>query len=157
MMTPPAAAGSRPDLMFLLSWATQAMHAAHAEGLAEVGLSPRAYFVLFAASTGELTQKQIGERCGVDKTTMVVTLDQLERAELVHRRTSDTDRRARLVEVTPAGLEALALAQHIVRRIQDDVIATLPPEEGEAFLKSLERLVTTRFQGRGGCGPCGAE
>ncbi|MEK8105286.1 MarR family winged helix-turn-helix transcriptional regulator [Micromonospora sp. M12] len=39
----------------------------------------------------------------MDKTTMVVTLDQLERAGLAERRPVPTDRRARLVAVTPAG------------------------------------------------------
>ncbi|GAB3935258.1 hypothetical protein GCM10027614_09690 [Micromonospora vulcania] len=102
-MTSCTPADGPPDLLFLLSWASHALQAEHAAGLAGLGISPRAHYVLAQASTGDLTQRQIGERCGVDKTTMVVTLDQLERAGLAERRPAPTDRRARLVAVTPAG------------------------------------------------------
>ena len=104
-----------PDLLFLLSWASHALQTEHAAGLAELGISPRAHYVLAQAHTGELTQREIGERCGVDKTTMVVTLDQLERAGLAERRPVPTDRRARLVAVTPAGEQVLRQAQQVVR------------------------------------------
>ena len=40
---------------------------------------------------------------GLDKTTMVVTLDELEAAGLAERRPSPTDRRARVIAVTKAG------------------------------------------------------
>ena len=40
---------------------------------------------------------------GLDKTTMVVTVDELERAGLAERQASSTDRRARIIKVTPAG------------------------------------------------------
>ncbi|BCJ62601.1 hypothetical protein Jiend_60230 [Micromonospora endophytica] len=77
--------GRPQDLLFLLSWASQAFWAEQAAGLAELGISPRAYAVLLRAHDGNLTQRQIGDMCGVDKTTMVVTLDQLEAAGLARR------------------------------------------------------------------------
>lgn len=142
-----------PDLLFLLSWANHALLAEHAQGLAELGISPREHQVLLRAGSGELTQRQIGELCGIDKTTMVVTLDQLEAAGLARRRPSPTDRRARLVEVTPEGREVLGRAQQIAARIQQNVLAGLPEEDRAAFVRSLETLVRGRLAAAGPCGP----
>ena len=52
---------------------------------------------------GEYTQTELARIVGLDKTTMVVTLDELEAAGLAERRPSATDRRARVVAVTKAG------------------------------------------------------
>ena len=59
--------------------------------------------MLIKALEGELTQIQLAERCALDKTTMVVTVDELEKAGLAERRPSPTDRRARIIAVTDAG------------------------------------------------------
>ena len=77
--------------------------------LAGLGISPRA--PLRARERrwrGELTQSQLAELCALDKTTMVVTLDELERAGLAERRPSSTDRRARIIAVTEAGERIVA-------------------------------------------------
>jgi len=68
-----------------------------------LGVSNRGYHVLATALTGEYTQKELAERIGLDKTTMVVTVDELERKGLAERRPSSTDRRARVISVTKAG------------------------------------------------------
>ena len=148
--------GRPSDLMFLLSWASHALRAEHAAGLAELGISPRAHCVLLKARVGGLTQRQIGELCGVDKTTMVVTLDQLEAAGLARRVPSPTDRRARLVEITTEGERVLGQAQEIAARLEQDVLATLPEAEREVFLRAIQRLVVERLSGGGVCGPAGS-
>ncbi|MFC4017401.1 MarR family winged helix-turn-helix transcriptional regulator [Micromonospora sp. GCM10011542] len=158
-MTSCSPAGGPPDLMFLLSWASHALQAEHAAGLAELGISPRAHYVLAQARAGNLTQREIGERCGVDKTTMVVTLDQLEQAGLAQRRPSPTDRRARLVAVTPEGERVLERAREVVRGIQDEVLASLPEQDREALLRALAtlvggRLATTAAHAPGGRAAC---
>ncbi|TDC84307.1 MarR family transcriptional regulator [Micromonospora sp. KC606] len=146
------APGGGPDLMFLLAWASNALMAEHAAGVARMGISPRAHCVLLKARPGGLTQRQIGDLCGIDKTTMVVTLDQLEAAGLVRRRPSPTDRRARLIEVTTEGERVLGQAQEIAARIQQDVLSALPEADREVFLRSINSLVAGRLAG-GGCGP----
>ncbi|MER5334322.1 MarR family winged helix-turn-helix transcriptional regulator [Micromonospora sp. NPDC002717] len=151
------APGGTPDLMFMLSWASHALMAEHAAGLAELGISPRAHCVLLKARAGGLTQRQLGELCGIDKTTMVVTLDQLETAGLARRRPSPSDRRARLVEVTEEGEKVLDQAQRIAARIQDDVLAALPEADRAVFLRSIASLVGDRLSGAGACGPGGRD
>jgi MarR family transcriptional regulator, transcriptional regulator for hemolysin len=129
------------DLMLLLSRASHALHTEHAAALAEIGITPRAYCVLCKAGTGELTQIQLAERCGLDKTTMVVTVDELERAGLAERRPSPTDRRARIISVTDAGRAMIDEGRRIVDRVHEQVLATLPKGEREALLDALTKLV----------------
>jgi DNA-binding MarR family transcriptional regulator len=133
------------DLMLLLSLASHALQTELTAGLAGLGISPRAQCVLTHAQRGDLTQSQLAQQCGLDKTTMVVTLDELEKAGLARRRLSSTDRRARMVEVTDAGQQVVAQAQTIVSGIFDDVLGTLPAGERDVFVAGLERLVAGRL------------
>lgn len=128
------------DLMFLLSQASHALTTELTAGLAGVGISPRSHCVLRAAAAGDRTQTQIAEQCALDKTTMVVTVDELEAAGLAERRPSSTDRRARIVAVTSAGEAAMAEADAIVDRVYRDVLAALPARERAGFVAALERL-----------------
>ena len=74
--------------------------------LEHLGLTPREQCVLIKALEGDRTQIQLAERCQLDKTTMVVTVDRLEQRGLVERRPAPTDRRARIIAVTDAGRDA---------------------------------------------------
>ena len=133
------------DLMFLLSQASHALMTEMTARLAELGISPRSHCVLAKALTGELTQGQIAEACALDKTTMVVTLDALERAGLAERRPSPTDRRARIIAVTEEGERVVAAAEGIVALTYADVLAALPEEQRDPFLGALQSLVEGRL------------
>jgi DNA-binding MarR family transcriptional regulator len=133
------------DLAFLLSQASHALVTELTARLAELGISPRAHCVLSKALGAELTQSQVAERCALDKTTMVVTLDALERDGLAERRPSGTDRRARIIAVTKAGERVVAAADAIVALTYSDVLAALPEHQREPFLDSLTRLVGGRL------------
>jgi MarR family transcriptional regulator for hemolysin len=133
------------DLMLLLGQASHALTTELTVGLAGVGITPRAHCVLAHALTGNLTQTRLAELCALDKTTMVVAMDELEKAGLAERRASSTDRRARLISVTPAGQRKVEQARAIVARIYADVLGTLPASERQAFVDGLERLVGGRL------------
>jgi DNA-binding MarR family transcriptional regulator len=127
--------------MMLLNEAAHALTTELAAGLAGVGVTPREHCVLSKSLGGDLTQREIAALSGIDKTTMVATVDRLESAGLAERRPSATDRRARIVAITPAGREVLAQADGVVARVYDDVLATLPPGERTGFIAALQRLV----------------
>jgi DNA-binding MarR family transcriptional regulator len=129
------------DLMFLFNQAGHALNARLNAALDNVGVSPREWCVLTKAMTGEHTQGALAEMAGVDKTTMVVTLDRLEGEGLAERRPSSTDRRARIVGVTTAGEEAAAEAGAIVDRVVAETLGTLRPEQADAFVAALTALV----------------
>jgi DNA-binding MarR family transcriptional regulator len=95
--------------------------------------------------TGESSQIELAKLVGLDKTTMVVTLDDLERAGLAERRPSATDRRARIIAVTPEGERVVAAAKAVAERLHADVLASLPAGERDGFLDALRRLATDRL------------
>jgi MarR family transcriptional regulator, transcriptional regulator for hemolysin len=133
------------DLMFLLSWASHVLAVEQAAGLAEVGITARAYCVLVKAATADLTQGQLTEMCDIDRTTMVATVDELEQAGLAERRRSASDRRAFIIHVTPAGMDMLATASQVVTRIQSEVLSTLPARQREGLIEGLSALVAGRL------------
>jgi MarR family transcriptional regulator for hemolysin len=133
------------DLAFLLAQASHALTTELTVRLAEVDITPRSHCVLSKALTGELTQIRLAEMCALDKTTMVVTLDALEKAGLAERRPSSTDRRARIVAVTEAGAQVVERADAIIGQVYDDVLSALPPGEREGFVAGLTRLAAGRL------------
>src|SRR3954469_13203162 len=133
------------DLCWLLSKASHSLTTEMTAALERVGVSPRAYCVLTSAMRGEYTQTQLARLVDLDKTTMVVTLDELETDGLAERRPSATDRRARVIAVTAAGRRKVRQAEEITERIRDDVLGVLEPDERESFLAALTRLVRDRL------------
>ncbi len=124
-----------------------------AAALEPLGVSNRGYHVLATARGGEYTQKELAERIGLDKTTMVVTVDELEEKGLAERRPSSSDRRARVIAVTKAGERTVAQGQKIIDRIQGDVLESLPPKERKVFLEALGTLVKGRLAEPVECAP----
>src|SRR6266536_2832797 len=129
------------DLAFLLAQTSHVLSTELTAELADLGITPRSNCVLAAALTGEKTQIQLADMCQLDKTTMVVTVDELEKAGLVERQTSATDRRARIIVVTDLGRKVNASAQDVVAHVYEDVLSVLPADERTAFMSGLNRLV----------------
>src|SRR6201991_1716368 len=113
-MTAMAPRRESPDLSFLLDHTGLVLRSRMTAALAEIGLTPRMHCVLVHALEEERTQMQLAEIGDMDKTTMVVTVDALERDGLAHRRPSSTDRRARIIAVTEKGAEIAERSRTIV-------------------------------------------
>lgn len=133
------------NLCWLLMRASQALTTEMATALERTGLSPREHQVLVEAAAGASTQIELTRAVGLDKTTMVVTIDALERAGLAERRPHPADRRARVIAVTDAGRRKLAEAEAIHEGVRKDVLAALPRDERQAFVGSLKQLVDDRL------------
>jgi DNA-binding MarR family transcriptional regulator len=130
-----------PDLSFLLNKASETLTARMTRALGEYGLSVRQYCVLDKAAAGDRTQGQIAEEALLDKTTMVVTLDGLEKAGLAERTACPRDRRVRLIRTTADGDRLLEKATDAIRGLYDDVLGALPAEARDALVDGLTRLV----------------
>lgn len=141
------------NLGWLLSQAGHVYATEIAVALAPLELGSRGYCVLATAIGRELTQTELAKLIGVDKTTMVVTVDELERARLARRVPSTVDRRARVIEVTKAGERKVAEGQRIIDEVQADVLNSLPPGDREAFLRALTALVADRLSQAPQCHP----
>jgi len=140
-MTAMAPTNTEPDLSFLLDHTSHVLRTRMAAALAEIGLTARMHCVLVHALEEERTQIQLAEIGDMDKTTMVVTVDALEKAGWAERRPSATDRRARIIAVTEKGARLARRSTQIVDRVHGEVLGTLRADEREVFLRAMNRLV----------------
>ena len=141
-MTTRAPERSVPDLSFMLAHAAHVLATRMTAAFAEIGITPRDDGVLYHAASGELTQIELARVSDLDKTTMVVTLDELEEAGYAERRPSRADRRARVVVVTDEGKRLVAAGHEIADRVHAEVLAELPPASRGVFVDSLTQLVS---------------
>ncbi|MET8329865.1 MarR family winged helix-turn-helix transcriptional regulator [Streptomyces sp. NPDC005181] len=140
-MTAMAPARTEPDLSFLLDHTSHVLRTRMAAALAEIGLTARMHCVLVHALEEERTQIQLAEIGDMDKTTMVVTVDALEKAGLAERRPSSKDRRARFIAVTEKGAQVAGESQKIVDGVHEQALGALPQGEREVLLRAMKRLV----------------
>jgi MarR family transcriptional regulator for hemolysin len=133
------------NLCWLLSTASHSLTTEMTRAMEGLGVSPRGFSVLTTALCGAYTQTELARMIGLDKTTMVVTLDELEAAGLAERRPSATDRRARVIAVTEAGERKVREAEAIAARTNEHVLEALDPDEREAFMVALTRVVGERL------------
>ena len=140
-----APASLTSDLCWLLARASHGLNTELTAALEGLGISPRAHSVLLTALTGEHTQGEIARIVGLDKTTMVVTVDELEAAGLAERQPSSSDRRARVIVVTEVGERKARDADRVLDRVRADVLSELPPDDRDAFLRALGTLACGRL------------
>ena len=130
-----------PDLTGYLTHAGHVLETQLSAALAEVGLTLRMQCVLRHALEAERTQIQIAELAYMDKTTMVVTVDALEKAGYAERKPSATDRRARIIAVTEAGAAIAEEGQRIVDRVHAEALEVLADAQRKPFVDALQELV----------------
>jgi DNA-binding MarR family transcriptional regulator len=130
-----------PDLTGYLTHAGHVLETQLSAALADVGLTLRMQCVLRHALEAERTQIQIAELAYMDKTTMVVTVDALEKAGYAERKPSATDRRARIIAVTEAGAAIAQEGQRIVDRVHAEALEALAAAERKPFVEALQQLV----------------
>jgi MarR family transcriptional regulator for hemolysin len=144
-MTTSAPERAVPDLSFMLAHASHVLATRMTAAFAEIGITPRDYCVLYHAASAELTQIELARVSDLDKTTLVVTLDELEAAGHAGRRASRADRRARVVVVTEDGRRLVAAGHQIADRVHREVLAELAPASRQVFMDSLAALVGGRL------------
>ncbi len=131
------------DITGLLNMAGHVLSNRLAVALADVDLTPRMQCVLVHALEEERTQIQLAALADLDKTTMVSTVDEMERLGFAERRPSTTDRRARIISVTEKGRLAAEEGQRIVDRVHGDALGALSATDRAAFIETLGLLADT--------------
>jgi DNA-binding MarR family transcriptional regulator len=113
-----------------------------AERMEELGLTVRMWGALNVLDAdGALTQQALGKCTGIDPSSMVSTVDDLEAAGLVERRRHPSDRRAHAIHITGAGRETLSRGRQLARGAQEDLLAPLSAQERKQLHELLLRLV----------------
>ena len=136
--TTDAAVGEFAGQLFFRLW--RVTHTRTAEALGALGLTTALFALLNVLGTREgAIQQELGAAMGVDPSTMVSLIDELEAAGLAERRPHATDRRAREVVITPKGRRALEQARRLAMQVEDDVLRGLSPAERRRMLTLLRR------------------
>jgi DNA-binding MarR family transcriptional regulator len=126
--------------LFFRLW--RASHSRVAEELASIGLTPALFAVLnFLRAREGAIQQEIGSAMGIDPSTMVSLIDQLEDAGLAKRRPRPTDRRAREVVITAKGRRTLERGRRIALEVEDEVLQGLSATERAQLLALMRRAL----------------
>lgn len=115
--------------------------AAETAAVREHGMTLWGYTVLVAVVEAPArTQLALAQAVSVDKSKLVLILDELEDAGLVRRRPDPADRRARIIEATPEGDRALKAARADIETIENQLLADLAPLSTD---RAAERATTS--------------
>ncbi|MDR3468148.1 MAG: MarR family transcriptional regulator [Xanthobacteraceae bacterium] len=85
-------------------------------------------------------QTELAARCGIDGSSLVRLLDRLSELGLVERRVSPTDRRSRLVFLSPAGRQALASVYAILKDAEVEMLSDVDDAELTMMLAVFRRI-----------------
>jgi MarR family transcriptional regulator for hemolysin len=126
--------------LFFRLW--RASHTRSASVLESVSLTPATFALLNVIGAREgAIQQELGAAMGIDRSTMVLLIDQLERAGLAKRRPRPTDRRAREVAITPKGRRLLERARQMLAQVEEEVLAGLTSADRHELLELLRRAL----------------
>jgi DNA-binding MarR family transcriptional regulator len=128
--------------LFFRLW--RASHTRVAEGLETIGLTTALFGVLnFLGAREGAIQQEIGAAMGIDPSTMVALIDELESEGLAKRRPSPSDRRAREVVLTAKGRRLRERGRRMATQVDDEVLRGLTGAQRRQLEKLLRRALDT--------------
>jgi DNA-binding MarR family transcriptional regulator len=133
------------------------------EALAPFNVSGRELAVLLViADQPPASQLQVANRMGVDRTTMVALIDELERKRLVERRPDPADRRRNVVALTRSGTGITQQAAAAAGHAEQEFLKPLSNDDAAAIRRALRVLAfpdedPSSNPGQAGSGPASGE
>jgi DNA-binding MarR family transcriptional regulator len=107
----------------------------------EAGYELYDYSVLAILAEGvRETQGTIADALTVDPSRLVALLDRLEERSLIVRQRDPLDRRRHVVSITPAGKRELGRLRELIKKLEDEFLATLDADDRKALHGLLLRL-----------------
>ena len=111
------------------------------EEIGTARVTPRQFAILVTlARRPGLTQTDVVEETGIDRSTVGDMIDRLVRRGLVQRRRSGRDQRANTLAILPAGLRLLRDTAPAVDRAQDRIMQPLPAAMRAQFVEALRLM-----------------
>lgn len=109
--------------------------------LVENDLTMWAYSVLLELGEGPVrTQQALAAAIGADKSRLIPILDNLQGRGMITRRPDPSDRRVRLVALTPEGQRIRDRTQAAIQRAEGKLLGPLTPAERQDFIRSVRVL-----------------
>jgi DNA-binding MarR family transcriptional regulator len=131
----------RGDLAAMFAPLARALIAREEPALQAHDISMWGYIVLTALAEQPVrTQAALAQAINADKSRIIGVLDDLQQRGLIKRQPDTADRRVHLLSLTPAGDRLRHSVQAAIRASEEEVLATLPDADREAFLRSLKSL-----------------
>jgi DNA-binding MarR family transcriptional regulator len=84
----------------------------------------------------------LGKGLGIDRTTMVSVIDELEQHHFVERTRHPTDRRQHVIVLTPEGKEVYQQAKLAAERFEEAYLAPLSAEQRQQLTVLLHLLIS---------------
>jgi DNA-binding MarR family transcriptional regulator len=132
------------DLGLMLSRLGTVTRLKMAEALSPLNHTMRQFAVLRALAADEgLSQAALGERLQIDASSIVLVLDECQKAGWAERRPSPTDRRRYALHLTPEGRRVLIRAQEAANKAQARLFAPLDAGQQDRLKELLLLLVGT--------------
>ncbi|MTD52527.1 MarR family winged helix-turn-helix transcriptional regulator [Amycolatopsis pithecellobii] len=147
--------GVRPSVTSEITWllhrAAQRLRAATGEQAEAHGIHLREYIILSALEINpNLTQIELGKSLGLDKTTLMHQLGQLERMGLIVRRTDPRDGRARIPRNTAAGSALRAQVAKSCERVEAAMLDGFSEDHVTMFRRMLFEIIGDSYD-KGSC------
>jgi DNA-binding MarR family transcriptional regulator len=110
--------------------------------LAPLGIMPMEWAALLRFDDQRLlSQAAVAQQLGIDRTTMVGLVDELERKGLVQRRPHSEDRRKNVVELTVAGRTLKQRAAEKVDECEREFLSALSKADAQQFRAALQTVI----------------
>lgn len=140
------------DLTWLLNRAAQGLRAIMDAVCASHRIQKRDYVVLTALATlPEMTQLALAQALSLDKTTLTLELDRLEKLGLVVRRAAPNDRRARLPAATEKGRATQAKVAAALVDAEAHLLAEHTAKARRLFREMLCSVIASTTTVTGSC------
>ena len=105
-------------------------------------LTPRQYAILLTVAQNEgLSQTDLVERTGIDRSTLADVIRRMIKKGLLQRRRTREDARAYAVKLTEEGWRVLRQTEPLARRADEKVLSVLSVVDRERFLKGLREII----------------
>jgi len=122
-----------------------------------LGIRLKQYILLrdLADHGGAVAQQALCGTLHLDPNNLVLMLNEVEGAGFAERRRDPDDRRRHIVELTPAGVRALELAEQRMQGVEDEVLSALNAKERIELGRLLSKALSE--QGDGGADSTGTK
>jgi DNA-binding MarR family transcriptional regulator len=109
---------------------------------AQADITPVQYAALTAIEVQPgIDQASLASVIGYDRATIGGVIDRLEKKGLLTRQVHAQDRRARALYLEQAGVDLVANVEDVVAAAQERILAPLPKQDREAFLRMVALLL----------------
>ena len=110
--------------------------------LEPLGLRSREFWLLALAGMGNFSQHEMADVCGLDPSSLVAILDDLEERGWVRRQRNPDDRRMQWVQRTEAGDDLFTRALPRAQHAEAQQLAVLSPSRQRQLVAAMGKLVS---------------